>query len=328
MTSIIEIERSLKIANERLSETIAEESRQTQIMGAYGENFAMRLGLQALASRKQNLLDEIQQLSLDLANVKAAQGVGDSYKMALNGGYFGSNFADFNALSQILSYFQRFYTSVMQSITSGPTERGPIEQSIVNASRLRLVNTFPSSFGMTVERDCQDDLLFKELDVTDEAMEIILKLITNDDLEDISSILGTLGLRTVSSYRRLISTLEKYETDFRFTWSDDGSTRVYYANQQRISQLNARVSKIKFTEKVTRTISGELHTASLSKGTFELGALDGELIKGRFTADAIEDVRSGFGHVCEVEVVETSSYDDVAERFRKSFVLQSARITE
>lgn len=315
----------LNTAKNRLNETVAEYERQKDVISKYPDNFAMKLALNSVEHRRREL-ENIISVTQDELSVVLSNSIEAIMDLSLYGPSYINHTADVYNFSEVMSYLQRFFTSILQSVSVGPTARGQVAQAVTNMSRLRMVSTYPSSFGIKLSLE-NDDGLFKEFNVQNSALEALFSVLNNSsNNEQLITLLGELGPRSISHFRRFINALAKTDTSIKLFLSDSDGVKSWNANSQEIQVIRSKIMNVRLRENFERAYIGEMHTASLTRGTFELLTQEGLSIRGRFVGSALEDVRLCFGKSCLINVTESVLYDETTDKDKTSYTLQSAQI--
>jgi hypothetical protein len=242
--------------------------------------------------------------------------------VTLDGPRYAKHSADILTLSDVLKRIQRLFTGIVQTITEGPTRRGPVSAGVDALSRLRLATVFPSSFGMSVEVDTRPDLFGYSRSVA--ALETLFALLdVPASRAELLSRLSEVGPRAATHYRSLINTLLKTETAVSVMWTDPvGNAFDWGAEPNKLADLHAILSSIHSGISESKTATGMLLGASLLRNRFEfLTDPPEELLAGRITQDARESVRALFGQYCRLEYQETRVADDVSGDVRTAIVM-------
>ena len=252
--------------------------------------FAHRLAIQSLTNRRDHLHSALQQL-MDLRQREVVN-------VALNGPEFPRNSASFESLAEILHSVQRLFTSVVQAVTTGPTQRGPIPTYVERAAKLRLAEVYPSSFGMVVELGADENLVVRS--ALERSLQTTFALFNSStNGEQLLEKAGSLGTRTMSHYRRLISSLQRTETVPKLEWSDpSGNFNVWTANRESLQAAADAVSSIRTERTEEKVVTGILVGASLLKGTFEVLTEQGDVLEGRIAEHLINSISRAFATRC------------------------------
>ena len=278
------------------------------------ESFAYKIALVSLQNRQRAIQQEI-------ASVLHLR-VQETIYLALEGERFHHHAAYIGDLSVILSTAQKMFTSIVQAITTGPTQRGPIPIAIEQMARLRLITTYPSSFGMQLEADTSVDMFGNSEVLT--ALDAFFALLSSgSNREQLTERAGNLGPRVLSHYKRFVKQLANSGTSISLSWRDPlGDTLRWEAREIELVRLHENLTSIKTELNHVLVVKGWLLGASLLRNRFELVPINEELtINGRISKNAKNDVAMLFGQLCIAHIIETLTFDDVSETQKSVFTL-------
>lgn len=283
-------------------------------------SFAYRLSLSSLQNRQQSLQREIAAV-LHLRRQ-------ETIKLALEGERFQDHSAYIGDLSVVLSSAQKIFTSIVQATTTGPTQRGPVPTAIEQLARLRLTNTYSSSFGMQLEADTSVDMFGNSEVLT--ALDTFFALLgSGDNREQLIDRAGNLGPRVLNHYKRFVKQLANSGTSISLSWQDPvGDIYRWEAREIELVKLNQSLTSITTELNHILQVEGWLLGASLLRNRFEFVPVDGEpTISGRISKDAKNDVASLFGQRCMAEIAETIMSDEATESQKSVFTLIAIHIS-
>lgn len=305
----------LRGLNRRLTDLDGALRAQNEMFRAAPESFALALGNRSLLGMQEKLRDERAEL--------LRHRVAEKLNIALDGGKFQNNTASIGALGALLIRIQKLYSSIGQSITQGPRQRGPIATSITEATELRLTSTFPSSFGMSLVVSPKNELFVDSLPGA--AFESLFGLLSSTQSErEVMRLSGELGTRSINHLRHIANILSKQDSELSLEWSDSAGIKHYWtASPEESSRTLFRLSAIKETRAETKLFTGRIVGASLLRNRFELVTGDGAIIEGKIVSSTVEDVARAFGNICSVLVDETEITDSASGQSRIYYSLIS-----
>lgn len=221
-------------------------------------------------------------------------------KISLSGRPFDGHSASFGTLASFLRSTQKLFTSVTQAITTGPTERGPVPGYISRSSELRLVEVFPSSFGMIVELGRDVDPNGQQ--ILERSLKSMFSLLDSSPQGDqLLERVGGLGIRTMNHYRHLVKDLRNTATTPALVWADAaGNANSWQPSADRLEDISRSLESIRAQRSETLTATGLLVGASLLRGKFELLTDSGDVLQGAVAADAYHKLSNAFAARCVV----------------------------
>ncbi|MGF6427327.1 hypothetical protein [Bradyrhizobium elkanii] len=276
------------------------------ILSENPQSFAAQLGLESLSNLQHRLLSERAEL------VRHRQR--ERLEVTLKGFPFADHSASVGALGFFLIRLQKLYSSIAQSITTGPRRRGPISNDILNATSLRFATVFPSSFGMEIFVRPKFDM-FGESTAASSLQTLFTLLNATEREAEISRLSAELGQRAVGHLRHVLDDLGRSDAGFSLSWTDMTGTRFdWSADSEQIPALRNNVARFRTRQSVEITIPAVLLGASLLRDRFELITTDRSVIEGKLTREVKSQLREYFGRQCsatleKVEIVETVSDD-------------------
>ena len=308
-----EAENEVRFLRSAISDTESEIDAYRELGKIDKLSFGLALGLDSLQQRRSKL-------ELELQNLLAFREK-EIISLSLDGPDFPEHSASFDSLSAILRSTQGLFKSVVQAITTGPTSRGPVPAHVNALSTLRLVSTFPSSFGLSVEAKTNRDA--KNQATLERSLGNLFSLLSNaDDADQLLLNASELGPRVMGHLQSLVFRLHRTKTTTSLKWDDStGASHSWSADQQRISTIAIGLSGIREPQIVTKELSGILLGLSLLKGTFEILSDRGELIEGTIAEEILDLARLSFGTRKKFIYRETSTQNQLTGISRTASVL-------
>lgn len=242
----------------------------------------------------------------------------------------GSIRADF--LAKVLTGLQSSISSVGQALEGTPTLRAALPAEIVSQTQLRVVGTFPGSFGLFLEGPpVVETPLFIEPDLPherlfDRALGTILEIMGSvSELQDNPDAaldrLVDIGPRSVGHLKSLAGAIASGEAVTTFSWRPpvrDALSVRFTALEAR--QLERVLSSAELTER-EETVRGTLVGANLVRDTFELATEDEKTIRGRVLPGLREDVAGAFSRLCDVTLTVSVATSEVTGRVVEKYLL-------
>lgn len=310
--SIEAIEAQFRGLNRRLYDLEEALHASQEILREEPDNFAFKMSSYSLLKMHSALQAERVEISRFREN--------EPLVLVLNGGSVEGHSADAISLSVILNRFQRLFSSIAQAITTGPTMRGPLSGAIVSATNLKVANTFPSSFGVSLYVPSQVDLHGNS--VPSAALNTLFELLGVAERDgDIMSSAGEIGSRSLRHLNALAKHLAETGTTLSVGWKDtSGIKRDWKASPDVSRNIVEKIRKISQTRSERYEISGKLVGASLLKDRFEIVS-DESVFEGRFVTAINDDVKNLFGKNVRAEIEETEIRDLASNNARSYFTL-------
>lgn len=269
-------------------------------------SFAAELAVSSMESLQRNLLAE----KADLLRHRELE----LLQVALKGRSYVDHSAGVGQLGVFLIRLQKLYSSIAQSITTGPTRRGAISNEIVSATAMRFASVYPSSFGMEIFIRPKFDM-FGESTATSTLQTLFALLNASRREAEISRLSAELGQRALNHFRHILDDLLRTDAGFSLSWVDTSGTEYSWtADHEQISVLQNNVARFKPSRSIELNIPAVLLGASLLRDRFELLTSDREVIEGKLTRDVKPKLREVFGRQFKarlerVEIEETVSGD-------------------
>ncbi|MGJ4929159.1 hypothetical protein ACQR1I_04310 [Bradyrhizobium sp. HKCCYLS2038] len=274
------------------------------ILAENPSSFAAELSLSSLSNLQKRLLAE----RSDLVQHRQKERL----TISLNGSAYADHSANVGSLGFFLIRLQKLFSSIGQSITTGPRRRGPISNEIMSATAMRFASVFPSSFGMEIFIRPRYDLFGDSTAAS--TLQTLFTLLNSTAKEaEISRLSAELGQRAVGHLRHVLDDLNRSDAGFELSWTDMSGTEFQWsADSEKISSLKKNVARFKTRQSVEITIPSVLLGASLLRDRFELLTSDRSIIEGKLTREVKPKLQDYFGRRCsahleKVEIVETVS---------------------
>jgi hypothetical protein len=315
-SAIEEIEARFRALNRRLYDLESAIEASQEMLKVEPENFAFGVAAQSLLTMHRSLQSEKMELCRYRAN--------ENIVLVLDGAGIDHHSASALSLSVVLNRVQRLFSSIAQSITSGPTLRGPLSTSINDLTGLRVAATFPSSFGLNLYVPSNYDLHGNS--VSSSALDVLFQLLgaaTSD--ETMMGVTGEVGTRSMRHLNALAKHLEQSELEVSIAWKDvSGVQRGWSVNPEGAAAIASKIEKVSQTKASKIEVNGRLVGASLVKDRFEIQA-DGTIYYGKFVRGLGEQVREFFGSNVSAQIEETVIRDTASQTSKSYFTLIELR---
>lgn len=265
------------------------------------DSFALRLGTKSLTAMHARLSQELAQLSVYRQS--------EHVNVELAGQAFSDHTASLLHLGALFLRLQKLYTSIGQSLRSGPTLRGPFPSELRALTELRLASVYPASFGMNLYVPSAYNLMGESI-AADSLSSLFQLLGSAHNEPKLMQLSGELGRRAISHLRHIAYILKDTGSELRVDWKDYTGTQHYWiADPTLASSIISNVAKISETRSEEKRIAGHLVGASLLRNRFEFITQDFELIEGKFVTGLDGPIRDVFGRKCVIVVDETEITD-------------------
>lgn len=205
--------------------------------------------------------------------------------IALTGETTAEHTVPASVLGAFLSSFQDSVSAVAQALAGRPTNTAAIPREISDATTLRAVATFPSSFGMALYGPPNDEDTETLRTVLDESVERIL---TIADLADgagqsdelLAEQLAPLGPRSMKHIGAMTARLSTAGLGLSVSWYDrTGQARRSIWSLAGVQRVRDLCEHSDFTPTERITVVGRLVSASSLRSRVEIRLDSGELIQ-------------------------------------------------
>lgn len=278
-------------------------------------------GLQLSARSLLEIQGRLKQELASLARHRQAELV----TIVLRGQKFQEHSSNAGVLGALLIRLQKLYTSVGQSIRSGPTLRGPFAKDLVEKTDLRLAATFESSFGMTLYANSDYDLIGDSLAA--ETLQTTFQLLSSAHDEDrLMRLSGEVGRRAITHLRHVAIILRDSDAEVDVRWTDmAGIEHEWRSNRLRNDEIIASIQNTHQVRSEQRIVEGRLVGASLLRNRFELLTADG-VIEGKYVGGISQEIRRCFGLICRASLDETVVSDLTSGEEKIYYALKSVEL--
>lgn len=308
-------EARLRGLRRRLSELDAALGDQQALARANPNSFGIALSGKSLRSMEAVLRSEL----VEVLRHRQTEHI----SIVLDGPNFVKHSAKLSDLGVIFTRMQKLFSSVAQSITTGPTTRGPIRSDIMAHTAMRLQATYASSFGMNVAVPSNYDVLGESLpsDTLSQLFQLLFAA-QNDTL--LMRVSGEVGRRSLVHLRHLVSHLKVTESTMNVDWKDFAGTRYeWQITRESADKIIATIDNITETRSETKSFDGWLVGASLLRNRFEVLLDSDSVIEGKFVSGLANSVQETFGKQITALVDETEVLDRVSGEAKTFYTLKA-----
>lgn len=304
-------ESRLRGLTRRLSDLDTALRDQQELLRERPDSFSFNLACESLLNMQTNLQSELIQLVQYRALEKITVALCSDTEHTVAIGFLGT----------LLIRLQKLFTSIGQSIRTGPTLRGRIPAEIRQLTELRVVAFYPSSFGVTLVSPARYDLMGQSLSAA--SLNTMFQLLSSTDNDHtLMRFSGELGRRAASHLRHVISTLNEQNSEIKIDWADyTGTQYTWEAGSDKVAAIIERLRNITERRSEEKHVTGRLVGASLLRNRFELLLNDKEFIEGKIVSGLADDVKKAFGKTCVAHLVETEVLDHSTGESRSYYSL-------
>ena len=315
-----EAEAQLRGLKRRLDDLDIALRSQQELLKERPDSFSFQLANQSLLRMQENLSKERAQL--------LSYRVAEKLDLVLDGGAFQNHTANIGALGTLLIRLQKLYSSIGQSLTQGPTLRGPLAGGLVDATELRLAATYASSFGMSLVVAKKQDLVGSDLPSYAFA-EMFGLLDKVGDEKSIMAASGELGGRSLNHFKHIAGVLARSGSSIRFEWFDSTGIRHSWKGEPAyFENALTKLAAIKETRSTSVEVVGRIVGASLLRNRFEMILDGGAVVEGSITAPTASAITDLFGKVCVANLDETEVHDRSSQETRVYYTLTAIRLAD
>jgi hypothetical protein len=181
----------------------------------------------------------------------------------------------FEALADILKDFQRLWNALSQAVCGSTTARGVLKQELSQRASLSAGALAPGSVRIEVHPG--DMTLFDEVSRT------YAELVAARDDEDIlAPMLQELQVRVRSTYRDLLGSLEKHDTQMYLR----SNTSKAFLSPYAATLIRPKLEQVEELQVETQTVYGCFLGLNIRLGSFEFrDVIDNEIYQGTVDAD-------------------------------------------
>ncbi|EMS79193.1 hypothetical protein [Desulfotignum phosphitoxidans] len=279
------------------------------------EDIALELSIRSLKAKHS-------QLHTNMAEIMRHR-VAESIELSLKGEKYSNHTADLLSISQILNIFQRLISSIAQTITKGPTERGRIGEELEYLSRLRLVRTYSSSFGVEIQIDTNSDMFGDSIALT--TLKTFFSLLNSfDSKQGILNRSGSLSGRSIAHFRRFFKSLVLQKAAPKLSWvQPNGSAKCWEASLDRLAIAASNIEGIQKETSEDVEVEGFLAGASLLRSKFDFISTDNRIYSGRVSNQTKNLLENYFAKQCKATIEIAINTDKVTNEEKQSFVLKN-----
>jgi hypothetical protein len=242
--------------------------------------------------------------------------------------------ADVDQVVKTLGPIQRTIDSVGQALDFEATRAGVIAGAIRSQTRLRLVGTFPGSFGLALEGPAPGDEQFSLFDNEDDdaapllersiakVLDVIEAASEDDPEQAIVEHVADLGSRVTSAFMELAEGVSRMEGRTRLVWRapDAVHDRVVSFSPTMATELRTILQATTTNEREVE-VSGILEAADKLSRTFKIVTDDGELVRGKVDPDLIDRLRDYFDQPVHATVSARTSRSTLGGKEATSYTL-------
>ena len=280
----------------------------------YQNRFSLKLGLQNLKDREEHLLLELED---SMARFQM-----DTFYFVLDGDVVDNHRVSLSFFGDLMSTLQEIISSIAQSTIAKPTMKGTIQKSILDASKLDLVATAPSSFKVVLSSH--------EPQLNDSIAKISFQRFHNliecqDNKHTLKEVSEQLGKRTLLKYKNFVELIYKnnaYVKLYEKTAPEEFNVSEISSNLAR--RIYDVIIEVENFPDETVIFEGVLKGISLVRYNFEFLIKDSdELITGKFENILIDEVKNRLDMPTIAKFNVNTTLSDITEDEKKEWNLIS-----
>lgn len=204
-------------------------------------------------------------------------------------------------IATALRNFQSIVTASVGSALGRMARSGRFNESLRNQSTLRLVETFPGSFGLHLETS-DEQLELSGSNFIAEAVDSLMDLMTAEGDEAVFEALEPFDARAVVNYRRFLEHLKANRADMEVSWHSVAGAQSVRLTAERAGSISRRLAQFKKTEERAEWIQGRLDGAIKTKGFFQFITHAGLILSGNVAKSVLDRLREYYDRECEAFV--------------------------
>jgi hypothetical protein len=190
------------------------------------------------------------------------------------------------ALSRSLGAFQDAFSTVFESLRSGPMSRRLISRDSLKATDLHVAYTFPGSFGVMLTLP-RDRLLFEDWQTkADEAIEIVFNVTQSRSSKEVAQVANQLGRAPIAALYDWAKGNAQNKTGADVQWNHETAAtlaRKLFVQYPEFAELSRSIEETSDEQTKTLELSGILVGADTKTRRFHFVTEDDQDIRGRFT---------------------------------------------
>lgn len=278
---------------------------------------ASELTVRNLRRRREELEEEL--------NTLGDEGISaQELDIVLSGRPVLQNAVETEFLAEVLERMQKLVRATANAVAGRRGRSGPIPREIAKQSTLRLSSTFAGSFGMRLEAISDDPQIEAPgLNTIAPAFDALLGLFQAPaDDPQLLEVLGRVGPRATSEYRKFLQHLGKKRAGVIVTWPGVSTVREGVIDSRAAARLARRLDQVSHRQ-FGREYAGELYLADKKHLRFGFTDAAGNDYSGNISADLLQDVLDYLQEkACRAYIVTTEVRDRATGDIRRTHQLQ------
>lgn len=268
-------------------------AREEAFAELYGHDQASQLSIQSLVTRRDALVEEMEQAGLEAPMVQEID-------VVFEGRPVDQHRIEAAFLSTMLKDLQKVVNAILASSVGRRARKGKHTKEVQKRGALVFAGAFEGSFGMRLE-SAETALQFDDVGSVAHTLQTLVKLLgSKEDADELLESLAPLSSRARSEYMDLLKDL-----------SSSGATmKVHSTTMDRVSAVISsrkarrvldRISRVKQDEQLL-SYRGRLDGAMKTRGLFEFRTEDGRVFSGAVSQHAAGLLRDYFDRECIAQI--------------------------
>lgn len=199
-------------------------------------------------------------------------------------------------LVSVLGGFQALIDSIATASDGAKGMRGKFKTSAQVTTDFKVTSVYPGSFGVVLEKDCQQMELAQNSTKTGNVIRDLFDILENStDSEKLVNYISPYGKRTINHYREWLKSIKTDGINLEMNWIDDSAeVRKLDINHTKVQDVIYTLDSIEDVVNEEVEVKGVLTGINIRQNTFELKSEEG-IIKGTSKMDTLIQISSSFG---------------------------------
>jgi hypothetical protein len=227
-------------------------------------------------------------------------------------------------LATALRNFQTVITSTVGSVRGRMARSGRFSELLRSGTTLRVVETFPGSFGLHLETS-EEQIELDGMSYVAEAVRSLVELMEVEDDETMLKALEPFDARAIVSYRRMLDHLKNNHADLSLQWYTTRGQREVKLSARRAERVSARLAQALHTKERLAWHKGTLDGAIKTKGFFQFITESDQVFSGSVAKAALEQLRDFYDRACEALITTIEITDAATGEVKTSHKLENLR---
>ena len=210
-------------------------------------------------------------------------------------------------LISVLSGFQEMIESIATFSEGSIATRGKFTDKAKIATDFKVTGVFAGSFGVTLEKDCQQMELTENSTETGAVVQNLFNILENsEDSEKLIFQILPYGNRTIAHYKKWLKELKTEGINIEMKWiNDSAEMRCYDIQHKKIDNIIYILDSIENISNEEVMKKGILTGINIRQNTFELNTDEG-IIKGTSKLETLIEASPMLGDELTVYLIKSS----------------------